>query len=121
MIESQAAISRPRTTVRLVSEMPTETLAPLLNDYTQRLDSVTKILFDKTQRRSTFHSDLSDKDDLARDVRYLLRRVEDLVNRASAMRESSALNEADNLNIELRIFDAETAMRLAAELLKRIA
>ena len=56
--------------------------------------------------------------DLLEDVRYLATQTEKLTSKASAYHEYVSLDEGERFELELRLFDAEDALRSAKRLLQ---
>ena len=92
----------------------------LLKEYTKRLTDKTNSLA-KAHRVISLRSNDSEtkESDLTQDVHYLARQTVRLVNKASVYRESNSLEEADNIELELYLFDAENALRSARAVLSK--
>ena len=111
---NRSSSGKPVGTVKLSQ------LYRLLKEYTKRLTDKTNSLAKAHRVISLRPNDSETKEsDLTQDVHYLARQTVRLVNKASVYRESNSLEEADNIELELYLFDAENALRTARAVLSK--
>jgi hypothetical protein len=93
----------------MVAPIRLDILCRLLVEYTERLNQKTNTL--RNSPRS--HATTLVSQELSQDVQYLISQTEKLIAKGSAYHEHGSLDEGERFELEIRLFDAEDALRSA--------
>ncbi len=115
----------PSTTVRIINPIPVDLLSRLLKDYSERLMGKVEAALPVLSGRSVWRTRAKSPNhlltdaELMRDIEFLQSNITQLVEKASAYHEHIRMDEGERFELELRLFDAENALRLSKRALQR--
>jgi hypothetical protein len=118
MNAEHGAASGNMATARLTptSPIPFDVLVRLLTEYTIRLQSVSQQMRVRTDalRAGGKDRELVSLQQTMSDLDYLRSQTRRVIDKASAYHEFFTKDEGEKLELELRLFDAESALRYAS-------
>lgn len=110
---------------RSLDSVPKDVLLRLLAEYTLRLNEFMRLYSLRTERNVTHRAEewivrWVKAVELRQDIDYLREQLGNLVEKASAYHEHMLKDEGERYEFELRLFDAETALRYSEATIKGI-